>query len=899
MSNYVPMLIDTGANITILSKQIFDDWNPSCKPEIEPVKMNMLTATGEKSPFHGKVKLNIQIGRCSYEHEFLLAEIKDNGILGMDFLTKNKCDLMLGKGYMMLYKERIPCFSNYGDTQNTCCRISLNNNVIIPPESEMMVSGKTIDGIPMNLSGIVEPDKNFIEKTGILIAKAAVNLNNGLIPMRLINVSEKPYKLYENTVIANFEVIDKIEIPSRNVRTSKTQKVLEGVDQLPELLKNLYDESSKELSNEQQVKLRDLLIKHNNVFSKTSQDIGNTSIVEHTIDTGDAKPIKLRPYRIPLSKKLDAEEEIRKMAEIGIIEPSSSAWCAPIVMVTKKDGSIRFCCDFRKINHVTIKDCQPLPRIDDSLAALSGCRWLSTCDLKSGYWQVSVAKEDKHKTAFAIEGGGFWQFKVMPFGLCNSGATFERLMEKVLAGSPVLAFPREEGLFIIDADASQYGMGSVLSQIQDGVEKVISYFSKTFSKPERQYCVTRKELFAMVASIKNFHHYLYGRHFLVRTDHGALRWLMNFKNPEGQMARWLEVLGTYDFEIQHRAGRIHSNADALSRRPCLATSCKYCNRIESKSKSVDLTNTAKDHAVRILKKESITKVSLEKVTSNQAETELQDLSFDNGVIQQNRVKEKEWSSLSEGKGIFQVVSLEKPIYQESVDPFNNGLATDACPIKRVVHNKDTTSKLKIKRNMHIDIPVNVITRNMTKNRTEELPEELKGEITPEKLIQSQKEDSDIKVISDYKNINVKPGWQDISRHGNKVKSYWNQWDSLEFRNGILCRKYENIPGDEVTWQIVLPKALKKVVMEQLHNNITSGHLGIKKTLARVTNRFYWYGLRSDVEHWCKTCDICASKKAPQRKAKAPMKQYNVGAPLERVAIDIMGPYRRVVVSDTN
>ena len=103
----------------------------------------------------------------------------------------------------------------------------------------MMVSGKTIDRILMNLSGIVEPDKNFIEKTGILIAQAAINLNNGLIPMRLINVSEKPYKLYENIVIANFEVIDNIEIPSRNVRTSRTQEVLEAVDQLPELLKNL------------------------------------------------------------------------------------------------------------------------------------------------------------------------------------------------------------------------------------------------------------------------------------------------------------------------------------------------------------------------------------------------------------------------------------------------------------------------------------------------------------------------------------------------------------------------------------------------------------------------------------------------------------------------------------
>ena len=187
----------------------------------------------------------------------------------------------------------------------------------------------------------------------------------------------------------------------------------------------------------------------------------------------------------------------------------------------------------------------------------------------------------------------------------------------------------------------------------------------------------------MVSSIKNFHHYLYGRHFLVRIDHGALRLLMDFKNPEGQMARWLEVLGTYDFEIQHRAGRIHSNDDALSRRLCLVTSCTYCTRIESKSKSEDLTNTAKDHAVKILKKEYVTKESLEKVTSMKAEKELQDLSFDNGVIQQSLVK-KERSSLSEGKEIFQVVSLEKPIYQENVDPFINGLATDAYPIKRVV-----------------------------------------------------------------------------------------------------------------------------------------------------------------------------------------------------------------------
>jgi hypothetical protein len=107
-------------------------------------------------------------------------------------------------------------------------------------------------------------------------------------------------------------------------------------------------------------------------------------------------------------------------------------------------------------------------------------------------------------------------------------------------------------------------MGFVLSQVQDGQEKVISYYNKSFNKAERKYCVTRRELLPVVASIKNFHHYLYGRKFKVRSDHGALSWLFNFMNPEGQLACWFEVLASYDFRIEHRAGRSHNNANALS-----------------------------------------------------------------------------------------------------------------------------------------------------------------------------------------------------------------------------------------------------------------------------------------------------------------------------------------------
>ena len=154
---------------------------------------------------------------------------------------------------------------------------------------------------------------------------------------------------------------------------------------------------------------------------------------------------------------------------------------------------------------------------------------------------------------------------------------------------------------MLDTDASAFAMGGVLSQIEDGVERPIAYFSKAFSKPERNYCVTRRELLAVVSSIKHFHHYLYGKDFLVRTDHGALTWLLNFKNPEGQVARWLEVLLTYNFKIVHRPGKQHGNSDGLSRRPC--SPCNNCDKKENnyKANEVDDNTVLKveeDHSIK-------------------------------------------------------------------------------------------------------------------------------------------------------------------------------------------------------------------------------------------------------------------------------------------------------------
>ena len=126
--------------------------------------------------------------------------------------------------------------------------------------------------------------------------------------------------------------------------------------------------------------------------------------------------------------------QVQKMLASDVIRPSNSPWASPVVMVKKKDGSLRFCVDFRQLNAATVKYAHPLPRIDDLLDALHGDCWFSTLDLKSGYWQVPIMERNKEKTAFRTCSGQLYEFNQVPFGLCNAPATFSRLMDRILSG---------------------------------------------------------------------------------------------------------------------------------------------------------------------------------------------------------------------------------------------------------------------------------------------------------------------------------------------------------------------------------------------------------------------------------------------------------------------------------
>ena len=166
---------------------------------------------------------------------------------------------------------------------------------------------------------------------------------------------------------------------------------------------------------------------------KASHDIGQTDVVKHRINTGTALPIRQPPRILSSGKNEIEKQEIQRMLDKGVIEPSASPWNSCFVLVKRKDGTTRLCVDYRKLNEVTIRDDYPLPRVDSFLDSLSGAKWFSSLDLNSGFWQIAMADQDKEKTAFSTS-QGLYHFTVIPFGLANSPLTFEKRVENVLRG---------------------------------------------------------------------------------------------------------------------------------------------------------------------------------------------------------------------------------------------------------------------------------------------------------------------------------------------------------------------------------------------------------------------------------------------------------------------------------
>ena len=469
-----------------------------------------------------------------------------------------------------------------------------------------------------------------------------------------------------------------------------------------DLLVPVPDSSSEDASNFV-ISQRLSISQRNELFLLTerfpglfSSSPGRTSVVEHRIYVKGATPVKQKPYRVPYSQRDQVQQELRTMLESGIIRESVSPWASPMVIVSKKDGSLRLCVDY---------DAYPMPRVEEVFDSIGSASYITTLDLAKGYWQIPMAADSCEVTAF-ITPFGLFEFLVMPFGLHTAPATFQRLMNSLLrefqefagaylddvvifscswedhlahlsrvfaclhaagltvkpskcsfgfektlylghiigggnicpdpekvesvinyrrpstkrdvraflgligyyrkflkdfsgtaaplialtkkgqpdrvkwdkqcedtfqilkhqiVSTPVLRVAYPSKPFLLQTDASDLGLGAVLSQEHEGSEHPVAFASRKLSPAEKKYSVIEKECLALVWGIKHFHVYLFGKKFKVQTDHQPLHWLHQMQNSNNRLTHWALSLQPYHFELHYRAGSQNGNADALSR----------------------------------------------------------------------------------------------------------------------------------------------------------------------------------------------------------------------------------------------------------------------------------------------------------------------------------------------
>ena len=327
-------------------------------------------------------------------------------------------------------------------------KVTVGKKTVVPPFSSSVLYGKAdilLKGVNMNVITRAPNKADGNLPFGVFVTNVYTELHDGCKSVAVVvqNQTARPVTLKKGRVIARVEAANKVPPAQMIPGTLEKLDELEGLER-PKSPKLSVDERQDKLLHKLDLsglsdwdpdtaaKAKELLLEYHDIFSLDSNELGCTSNAKHKITLTDDTPFKERFRRIPPPLVEEVRTHLKDMLDSGAIRPSQSPWCNAVVLVRKKDGSLRFCIDFRRLNDRTKKDSYPLPRIQEVLESLVGAGYFSCLDLKSGFWQVGMDEESKQYTAFTVGNMGFFECERMPFGLCNAPATFQRVMQNCL-----------------------------------------------------------------------------------------------------------------------------------------------------------------------------------------------------------------------------------------------------------------------------------------------------------------------------------------------------------------------------------------------------------------------------------------------------------------------------------
>ena len=389
--------------------------------KIVPSDHHLIDASGRNMDIMGSVVVSISLGGVLFQQNLkvLDAQTYKHVLLGRDFLSNfDSVEFNMPKNKVKLGTEWFTCVSSQRKEP-----VRMQNTVSLPPRSESIVNVKCSNSLSL-ITADVNP-KPLIGVKGVYATRCRIIPDlDGIFQVALLNVNNDKVTINSRKFIGTIsmvkESVAKIEIEKVEKPSSSDLNINHG---------NAISEKEKD-------QLKALIFQYEDIFAANPMKPTQVQNMTHRIITDDAQPVRMKPYRDPHAWDKEVSDQVQQMLDNGIIRPSSSPWNAPVILVRKKDNSMRFVCDFRGLNNVTKKDSYPLPYIRDVIDKMEGAKFWSTLDAASAYWSMPVANEDREKTAFSVPRGKF-EFNVTPFGLCNAGASYQRMIDITLSGLPL------------------------------------------------------------------------------------------------------------------------------------------------------------------------------------------------------------------------------------------------------------------------------------------------------------------------------------------------------------------------------------------------------------------------------------------------------------------------------